>query len=211
MFWWGAKVIPSFNIICVKRENYTYDFVHNTKTNEVYNYDSRGLIRWKCAGLTVVTPLVTVIRMVCRIATVIFTTLSIGFHYIDEGKVDKNELIALRINCEDIPLMVVYGVQLTGYAAYGIFFPFETREYYGRLERKLNRQQDGPKRTKFYAAFCFQPIWKTYDSNTSDAGLIEKLNDYIDRIERIKNAFWSFDYKQLMIELKIIKFVAIKQ
>jgi hypothetical protein len=131
-------------------------------------------------------------------------SLAEGFHYLDGRDINKENMTFIKDTITDVPRALSYGSLLTIYAIAGVFFPFWARHHYGQMERELNRHADGPHRNKFYLAICFQPVVKQDEFNLSQK-VMNKLNDHIQRIEKIQKAFWPFDYRQLMMELKLLR------
>ncbi|MGA8164690.1 MAG: hypothetical protein WB791_06655 [Waddliaceae bacterium] len=135
-----------------------YRFPYSKHYGEVYNFDPDLLIRCKCVALTLLTPPVSAARTVCRIAKAAFLLLTAAYHYLDDQKIPALEKQAIRIAALDSGRALYYGVQMTGCAIWGIFSPYDARHEYAKLERTLNRHQDGPHRDKYYLAICFQPL-----------------------------------------------------
>lgn len=177
-------------------------FPFHISTGEIFNNDPEALIRMKHLGLALITPLMTVIRSIYWLAASIFFALSEVYRYLDDGEISSNGCTKMTEAADDSLRAWKYGSLMTGCALAGLFAPFWARRRYALFERTLNRHSDGPHRDKFYTAICFQPLCKlraTDQLNDEDAA--KKLNKYLDGVDRIQEAFWSFSWIELVKEL----------
>ena len=187
---WGTAAL-SFNQVEI-------DFPFYIPTGEVFNHDPARLIRLKHLALTVLTPLMTVIRSVYWLALSIFSTFAAAYHYLDDDNVSSESLLKIKETAYDAVRAWKYGILMTGCALAGIAAPFWGRLHYGYFERTLNRHPDGPRRDKFYTALCFQRLSILSKENPlHDEKAAQKIEKYLNRVDEISEQFWSFSWLKL--------------
>lgn len=163
-------------------------FPYHRISGKVFNSDPKFLIRAKCLGLVVLTPLISVIRSVYWAVKAFFMCFNTSSHS------DKNS-DRLQTVAYDAIRALGYGLYMTQVACSGILYPHEARLRYGAFERTLNRQES-PHRNKFYLAICFQPIYTINEDNKKDVE--KRLLDYSQKIDNIERAFLSGNCRQLV-------------
>lgn len=190
---------PEWGSITVSFEGEEHAFTYHVPSGEVFNDDSAFLIRKKCFGLILGTPLFSLARSIAWFAHGCFMLLSEAFYILD-GQPISDEMKAERINkFEDIGRALKYGYWLTGYACAGIVYPYWARQQYGHLERELNRHPDGPHRSKHYLAFCFQRIFMMPQDPTQQAAVEGRLTNYLALVRAFHDAGDSFSLSQINI------------
>jgi hypothetical protein len=118
-----------------------YEFVRDCLTGDVYNTDSKLLIRMKCVMLSAGTLLITLMRVISNVA----------FAIVHPSQIDEAAAEAKRC--------FQYGVSCCGAALYGIIDPYEGRKLYSQLERSLHHDENyADRRNNCYLAQCFIPI-----------------------------------------------------
>lgn len=132
----------------------TYSLLWDSKTNEIYNCDSKKTIRYKCALLIPKTFIDTTVRTIYHLATALFKSLLFPY-YLLQGKEKTGKIF---YSYADIFRAPFYGVLCESAALYGLFKPYQGRKMYGYFERSLNRQNDQINfHKKYYTARCFKP------------------------------------------------------
>lgn len=181
-----------------------YEFAYHIPTREIFNTDSKKLIRMKCMALTVGTPLIAMMRSVYSLAVSVFRIFAEAYRYLDGGSFSSSAIYEAAF---DSLRSVGYGVLLTRWAMQGVFTPYLARQQYGKLERELNRHADAPHHSKFYLAFCFQRRAMMPLDRLDDQNVEEKLARYIDFIDRVEAAFVAWSLPQLINSFKMQKAV----
>jgi hypothetical protein len=168
-------------------------FSFNIETNEIFNTDPVNVIRFKCAALTIATPLISVARVVYYLAKSIFVALQNFYYYLDGKNPVDQDTPSFFNTLLEIPRVLQLGAELTITAIQGILDPLEKRRMYGILERALNRHTDAPHRDGFYLAICCQPLAKLpAEGSDEELHKVEaKLIRYLNRIEEILAAVQS--------------------
>lgn len=191
---WG-----SFSVQYNEKE---YQFPYYIPSGEIFNHDPPSLISFKCVVLTVLTPLISIIRSVYWLGVSIFLILAETYRYLDGQGSSEDVQIAIYESSFESVRGLGYGTLMMGCAFVGIFAPYQGRLHYGWLERELNHHSDGPHRNKIYAAICFQRLFVLAEDGENSDQAAEKITKYLTRIDTIFRAFWSCSYQQLMVELR---------
>lgn len=178
-------------------------FPYHIPTGEIFNHDPDSLIRFKCAVLTVMTPLVSVMRSVYWLALSIFLVLTEFYRYLDGQSLSPDDQEAIYETAYDSLRALGYGALMTGTALTGIIAPHQARWRYGGYERALNRHEDGPHRDKFYVAICFQRLYTMAEDVQDMDEVDEKLTKYLDKIDAIRIAAWSCDIQDFLVLLHL--------
>ena len=132
-------------------------FIIHRESGEIFNDDPKCLIRFKGFGLIMGTSLMTAARVLNNLAQAILNIAIIIPISILEGRiglVDAGKKILLQIY--NIFKPIIFALVLTLAAFYTIISPYNGRQLYGRLERKLHGHERGIHGNKFYLAICFQ-------------------------------------------------------
>lgn len=171
-----------------------FHFPYNHSTREVFNLDHEWVIRLKCVAITLVTPIVSIVRSIYALATSIFILLSATYYYL-EGDTTLTFKASPSEKASDSLRSLTYGAAMTGCAAIGILAPFWARLHYGHLERELNRHGDAPHHDKFYLAFCFQRICVIASDDPNHSDQVEhKLKRYFAHLEEIITLIFNAYY-----------------
>ncbi|MBA3722578.1 MAG: hypothetical protein H0W88_09280 [Parachlamydiaceae bacterium] len=199
----------------IKYNDKEYTFPCYLPSGEIFNLDPSSLVRLKCVVLTVITPIMSIVRSIYWLSKAIFMCLSEVYRYLDNAEPSNGPQESIIDVASDSIRALFYGVALTGCSLSGILAPFWARLNYGHLEGTLNRHSDGPHRNKFYLAFCFQRVAilpKNFKENS--AQVIEKLDKYIkliDIIHSVRDAIRNLSRRQvldegrkLLVELKVL-------
>jgi hypothetical protein len=189
---WGEEILV--------HKNKEYSFPYHIPSHEVFNNDPKMLIRAKCAGLVIATPVITVVRSAYSLALAIFKVLAETYHYLDSGSFSSSAIYEPAF--ESIRALG-YGVLLTRWAVQGMMTPYNARRHYSQLERELNRHADGPHRDKFYLAFCFQrralmPQESDLDYDQKMQEIAQRLMGDIDFISEMRTSLFTGAWCRLM-------------
>lgn len=187
----------------------TYEFCHKGALStfpvykgNIYNRDSKKLIRTKCAVLIAATPVVTAARVVYHLSMTIFHTLFLKPILVLQGRLTWDQAKTdARQSLTDIFRSLIYGILMTGQVIKGLATPYASRDAYGAMERTLNRQEDGPHRSKWYTAFCFQYLENT---ESSAEKISDKLLQHIRKIQSIEKE-WQYELESYQVEFKELK------
>lgn len=176
-----------------------YQFPYHIPTHEIFNNDPLNLIRFKCIAITAITPIISVVRSIYWLSLSILGVIAEAYRYLDNQSLSPEIRAAIFEHAHDSVRALSYGASLTVCACIGIFFPFWGRLHYGHLERELNRHPDGPHRDKFYFAICFQRIEiLCEDEDQNMLQISERLTNYLERVDAIREAIWACSFNQLM-------------
>lgn len=146
---WGAAV--------VKWRKETHRLVWDSISNDIYNPDSKKIIRFKNLLLVGQTPLDATIRVIVHLGKMIFNVLVIPLKWDLDRFTERCKIISrLFIDIFRIPL---YAVANTCIALYGIINPFDGRRLYTLLESSFNK---GSRRTRSYKEHCNAPCFKPW-------------------------------------------------
>lgn len=137
----------------------TYRFVVDNIRHDIYNSDSPSVVRFKCALLTVGTPLTAVCRSLSHLAKVTIHTASLPYRAFQGREPFVNELVKIKLAVSNIFRTLGLATAGVATALYGVVKPYEGRRLYGHFERCLNRQTTRVDRKEtFYLADCFIPL-----------------------------------------------------
>ena len=160
--------------------NWDFDLLVNTKTGDVYNWNDKKTIRYKCMKGLVMSPLATLTRSIYSFAAsifLVFKTTYQGARGLEEWKATRKKS---KNAFKDIFRAIWYGTGMETALIYGLFVPYKGREVYGKFERTYNRQEKADFKTKYYTARCFQPL-----TNKNDGNCENRIQGYLDKTTKL--------------------------
>lgn len=168
----SCNVYSDWGHILITYKNQESKFSYHLKTGEIFNTDPVYLIRFKCLGLTVSTPVTSIARAIYYLVKSAFIALQNLYYYLEDRNPKEQKDSSFFKTIYESPRALTYGISLTKTAFLGIFNPLEKRREYGVLERELNHHTDGkPHRDKYYIAICAQPLAKLQEYGASNEDL----------------------------------------
>ena len=137
----------------------TFHLAWDSQTGQIYNGDSKLMVRAKCLGLVPKTLADAACRTIYHLALTTLNVLTLPLARVEGKKKFLHQTRKIKRCAFDIFRAPLYGILGTSVALYGIFKPFEGRRLYGQIERRLNRQNAGVSFSKkYYSARCFTPL-----------------------------------------------------
>lgn len=148
---WGTAVF--------KWRGKTYRFPWDSENNHIYNDDPKSIIRAKCLLLVPKTLVDATCRTVYHTVLTALNVLTLPLARVKSKRNFLHQIIKIKRAAQDIFRSPLFGVAGSCLALYGLFKPLDARKYYGRLERRLNRQNARVIfAKKYYSARCFVPL-----------------------------------------------------
>lgn len=140
-----------------------FTYVRDTITHDIYNDDTAGIIRFKCACLIPATAAYAIARSVSIFVEALFNGFQLdGFQQALRG--------------------MYYGALALASACYGVVNPYEGRRLYTYCERTYHGDEvHVDRRTHFYLAPCFVPLnYNLFDKADKEMS-VQALKNFVYR------------------------------
>ncbi len=145
-----------------------FAYIRDTITHDIYNDDTLGIMRFKCACLIPATAVFVVARSIYNAVEAIFR----GFR-----------LDGFQQSCRSI----YYGTLALASACYGIVNPYEGRRLYNYCERVYHHNEVlVDRRSHFYLAPCFVPLNYNLPDKADQEMSIQALKNFVLRHKYVR-------------------------
>lgn len=191
---WKAVPITESN----RSRETSYHFIQDNHGN-IYNGDSRIVIRIKAVEIHFVVPLIFVVHLIFRLGASLVNSGSIALELL-RGRITKEGALAdLKKSAWKIVRVFVCAGLMYKALSFTLYDPYLGRIDFAKLERELNDDEDAYEREKNYFIRCFQPIVKI-DSEKRDL----RLNKYCTLFAVGQNFFSSLGRDRLYTQSRLV-------